>query len=224
MSRTSNTTRIREALETAIVNGTLAPGARIDPEALARDFGCSRTPIREALQQLQASGLVRVHSKQGTFVSEWNAEELAERFEAMAEIEGICARLAARRISEPELEALEARHQACLSLAGASAFDDYYSENTAFHVCIYEATHNAFLAAEARRLHAMLQPYRRMQLRARGRLTRSHAEHAEVMAAIRAGDGAAAEAAMRGHVLIQGDRFHDLVATLRSGAGRAAAG
>lgn len=215
MNTVPNVVRIREALEDAIVSGRFAPGARLDPEALAREFDCSRTPIREALQQLEASGLVRVAAKRGTFVSEWTVDELAERFEVMAELEAICARLAARRITEAELTELEAAHEACRRQSEAGDIDAYYAENSTFHHCIYRATHNAFLEREASRLHAVLQPYRRMQLQVRNRMARSLAEHDAVMAAIRAGDDQAAAEAMRNHVVIQGDRFHDLLAALR---------
>lgn len=216
MTTVSNTTRIREALENAIVDGRFAPGTKLDPVALEGEFQCSRTPVREALQQLEASGLVRIHAKRGTFVSEWTMEELAERFEAMAELEATCARLAARRITNDELKELETRHEACRQLAEADKFDDYYAENSAFHSCIYNATHNAFIAQEAMRLHAMLQPYRRTQLKVRNRIARSFKEHAAVVEAIRNGADAAAADAMRDHVLIQGDRFHDLLAALRA--------
>jgi DNA-binding GntR family transcriptional regulator len=215
MNTVPNVVRIREALENAIVSGRFAPGAKLDPEALAREFDCSRTPIREALQQLEASGLVRVAAKRGTFVSEWTVDELAERFEVMAELEAICARLAARRITEAELAELEAAHEACRRQSEAGDIDAYYAENSTFHHCIYRATHNAFLEREASRLHAVLQPYRRMQLQVRNRMARSLAEHDAVMAAIRAGDDQAAAEAMRNHVVIQGDRFHDLLAALR---------
>lgn len=215
MNTVPNVVRIREALEDAIVSGRFAPGAKLDPEALAREFDCSRTPIREALQQLEASGLVRVAAKRGTFVSEWTVDELAERFEVMAELEAICARLAARRITEAELAELEAAHEACRRQSEAGDIDAYYAENSTFHHCIYRATHNAFLEREASRLHAVLQPYRRMQLQVRNRMARSLAEHDAVMAAIQAGDDQAAAEAMRNHVVIQGDRFHDLLAALR---------
>lgn len=218
MSVVPNVVRIREALENAIVDGRYPPGARLDPEALAREFDCSRTPIREALQQLEASGLVRVAAKRGTFVSEWSVEELAERFEVMAELEATCARLAARRITDAGLIELEAAHEDCRRLAEAGAVDAYYAANSAFHACIYRATHNAFLEREALRLHAVLQPYRRMQLQVRNRMARSFAEHDAVVAAIRDGDDAAAADAMRDHVVIQGDRFHDLLAAVRQGA------
>ncbi len=212
-----NALRIRNALENAIVEGIYAPGQQIDPEALEREFDCSRTPIREALFQLESSGLVRVMPKRGTFVSSWTAAELAERFEAMAETEASCGRLAARRITEAEMQAFEKIHSECNALAAAGDTDGYYRHNSLFHHCIYRATHNAFLEQEAARLHAMLQPYRRMQLRVRGRLSRSFTEHDAVVAAIRAGDGEAAAAALRDHVIVQGDRFHDLLSALRQG-------
>ena len=216
MSNVSNTLRIRESLENAIVDGRYVPGTKLDPIQLAGEFGCSRTPIREALQQLEASGLVRIHAKRGTFVSEWNVEELAERFEVMAELESTCARLAARRITNEELAELVSLHERCRRMAEDERYDDYYAENSAFHACIYTATHNSFLAQEALRLHAMLQPYRRIQLRVRNRMKRSYNEHEAVVCAIRNGDDSAASEAMRAHVLIQGDRFHDLVAALRT--------
>ncbi|OWV37130.1 hypothetical protein CDZ95_27725 [Mameliella alba] len=122
----------------------------------------------------------------------------------------------ARRITREELAELEARHEACRQLAEEERTDDYNAENSAFHACIYRATHNGFIAKEAMRLHAMLQPYRRIQLQVRNRVKRSFEEHEAVVTAIRNGDDAAAEKAMRDHVLVQGDRFHDMLAALRS--------
>lgn len=222
MTRLSTVERIRESLENAIVDGRFLPGEKLDPEALAREFGVSRTPIREALQQLETSGLVRVAAKRGTFVSEWSVEQLAERFEMMAEIEASCARLAARRITEAELAELEAVHRSCRDLAERGEVDAYYFENSRFHACIYQATHNSFLAEEARRLHSMLQPYRRMQLQVRNRMSRSFDEHDAVVRAIRDGRAEEAAEAIRAHVIIQGDRFYDLVAALRQRPARAA--
>ena len=215
MASVPNTLRIRRALEDAIVEGRFLPGTRLDPEALEEEFACSRTPIREAFQQLEASGLVRVMPKRGTFVSQWSPEELAERFEVMAEIEASCGRLAARRITEAELDTFRQVHDDCRRLAEAGEVEAYYGRNSEFHHCIYRATHNAFLTQEAARLHAMLQPYRRMQLQVRNRMGRSFAEHNAIVAAIEAGDPDAAAQALRDHVIVQGDRFHDLIAVLR---------
>lgn len=224
MIRVPNAVRVRRVLENAIVDGRYLPGSRLDPEALAQEFECSRTPIREALQQLEASGLVQILPKRGTYVSEWTAADLAERFEVMAVVEATCAKLAARRITDAEMAEFEAVHESCRQLAEAGEVEAYYLRNSDFHHCIYHATHNAFLEQEAMRLHAMLQPYRRMQLQVRNRMARSFAEHDAVVAAIRTGDGEAAAEAMRAHVVIQGDRFHDLLAAMRQGDRKVSAG
>ncbi|KGJ06255.1 AsnC family transcriptional regulator [Paracoccus halophilus] len=207
---------IRDTLENAIVDGKLLPGERLDPEALAAEFGCSRTPIREALQSLESSGLVQVQPKRGTFVTKLGVPELAERFEVMAELEAMCARLAARRASTPEIETIQNAQKACARAVETGDSDAYYYENIAFHHAIYAASRNAFLEAEALRLQAMLQPYRRRQLQFRGRMMRSLDEHQRVVDLIAAGDAEGAASEMRNHVVIQGDRFHDLVASMRA--------
>ncbi|MDT0501418.1 GntR family transcriptional regulator [Halomonas sp. PAR7] len=219
----SNAQRLRDALEDDIINGRRAPGERLDADALYHEFGVSRTPVREAVQQLVASGLVTVSPKKGTFVARIGIDELIEMFEVMAELEGMCGRLAARRIDQAELEALRQAHERCEVAARAGDSDDYYYENEAFHDCIYLASHNGFLAGEARQLKQRLKPYRRLQLQVRQRLMSSLEEHRDIVAAIESGDAAGAEQALREHVLIQGERFSDFVSSVRRfGLGREA--
>lgn len=213
--RRSNAQRLRDELEDDIINGRLMPGERVDPEALALRFGVSRTPIREAIQRLAASGLVRVVPKRGTFVAKVGLTELIEMFEVMAELEGMCGRLAARRITAEQIEQLQAALTRCRTAAAEDSPDDYYYENESFHRCIYTAGRNNFLASESRRLHDRLKPYRRLQLRVRHRTKRSLQEHEGIVASIVAGDENLAEQRMRDHVLIQGERFSDLVANMR---------
>lgn len=207
--------RLRDLLEDAIVEGHYAPGDRLDPEALARQYQCSRTPIREALTQLSASGMVKVAPKRGTFVARLSVTELVERFEVMAELEGMCGRLAARRMSDEMLTALQKAQAACRQCMIKGDINGYYYENGEFHRLIYEGSHNAFLALEARRLHAMLKPYRRLQLHARHRLESSWCEHERIVEALIAGDADTAQRESREHVLLQGERFNDLVASMQ---------
>lgn len=210
------THRIRVALENAIVDGRYQPGDRIDPEQLAAEYGCSRTPVREALQALEASGLLVVQPKRGTFVTRLDVTQLMERFELMAELEAFCAELACRRASDAHLAQIAASVAACEAAADRHDAESYYNENTVFHQAIYGATGNSFLQSEALRLQAVLQPYRRRQLQARGRLQRSLEEHRQIEAAIRAGDAAAARRVMTDHVLVQGERFRELAVMLGS--------
>ncbi len=215
MAKVSQAQRLRDLLEDAIVAGRFLPGERLDPDALALEYACSRTPIREAIQQLAVSGMVQVVPKRGTFVTRLSVSDLVERFEVMAELEGLCGRLAARRITDDEHAALRSALGACRTRAEQHDINGYYYENSVFHHCIYGASHNQFLAQEAARLHALLQPYRRLQLQVRQRVENSLAEHEQIVAAIEAGDGERADALLREHVLVQGERFNDLVASIR---------
>ena len=211
----SQAQRLRQTIEDEIVSGHLSVGSRLDEAQLAERFGVSRTPIREALLQLAVTGLVEAKPRKGTIVSAPEPQHLLAMFETMAEIEAACGRFAARRIVPADESALDAALSACASAAQAGDFEGYYQENYVFHSVVYRACHNGFLCEQARLLHRRLAPYRRLQLRARQRLGQSLAEHAGIVAAIRAGDEAEAGERLRAHVVVQGDRFADLVASLR---------
>jgi DNA-binding GntR family transcriptional regulator len=133
----------------------------------------------------------------------------------MAELEGFCGRLAARRVTPDVLAAIRATVDACEAAAHAGDSDGYYRENEHFHHMIYTASGNEFLAAEAQRLHRRLQPFRRMQLRVRGRMVQSLTEHRQILDALEAGDCATAETVLRDHVAVQGGKFNDLMASYK---------
>lgn len=212
----SHTQYLRDRLEDAIINGRLKPGDRIDTEALSRQYGVSRTPIREAIHQLSASGLVRVEPKRGTFVAELGLARLIEMFEVMSELEGMCGRLAAKRINDDEAKALKKALESCREEAASGNTDSYYYCNERFHHLIYEMSHNSYLASEAGSLHDRLKPYRRLQLRMRNRVSRSFSEHEEIVDAILAGNSERAEQRLKAHIQIQGERFTDFVSSLKA--------
>ncbi|MCJ2081759.1 GntR family transcriptional regulator [Methylobacterium sp. J-090] len=208
--------RLRQTIETEIVDGRLAIGARLDETELAERFGVSRTPIREALLQLAMTGLVEIKPRRGALVSAPDPQLLIAMFETMAEIEAACGRLAARRLVPSDEADLKASLAACRVAAEAHDPEAYYGENYIFHTVVYRACRNAFLAEQARLLHRRLAPFRRMQLRARHRLGQSLAEHEAIVAAIVSGNETEASELLRAHVIVQGDRFSDLVASLRA--------
>lgn len=214
--------RLRERLEEDILTGHLPPGARLEETALAGRFGVSRTPIREALLQLSAAGLIDNRPRRGAVVAEIGPRRLVEMFAVMAELEALCARLAARRADPDDVARIRADHEACRAAAEALDVEAYYRLNETFHVAIREAARNGFLFEECDALQRRLRPYRRLQLRARGRVARSFAEHEAVVAAIEAGEGNAAADAMRDHVAVQGERFADLLSSLEEPPARAA--
>jgi DNA-binding GntR family transcriptional regulator len=206
--------RLREQIEEKIATGKLLPGQHLDETELASEFGASRTPIREALIQLASNGLVQIRPRRGAVVAMVSPHEIVEMFEVMAELEAMCARLAARRMSAAEHAKLLEAHQACSSAYEAHDPDEYYYRNEVFHHTIFAGSHNHFLAEQAGALSRRLRPYRRLQLRVRDRMQHSFAEHDAVVKAIIEGDGQKAADLLRGHVAVQGQRFTDLVASM----------
>ena len=197
-----------------IAVGELAPGTHLDETFLAGKFGVSRTPVREALIQLSSMGLIVLRPRRGALVTEIGPHQLVEMFECMSELEASCGRLSARRMSEAEQAQLLAAHIACKSARDANDPDDYFYRNEAFHHAIYDGSHNNFLAEQTRSLQRRLRPYRRLQLRVRNRIDKSYREHDAVVQAILAGDGDTAATLLRAHVMVQGERFADLISSL----------
>ncbi|MDE4174205.1 GntR family transcriptional regulator [Phaeobacter sp. PT47_59] len=209
---------IAEELEERIFDGTFSDGDRLDEVRLAQQFGVSRTPLREAFQRLALSGLVELIPRRGAFVRQPGPVELMEMFEVMAELEAVCGRLAGKRISDRALAELNDANAKCQAALAAQDSDAYYVENERFHHILYRESGNSFLQQEACKLHKRLKPFRRQQLRFRGRLAQSMAEHEAVVQALTHGDGEAAAAVLREHVAVQGEKFHTLMASLKSAA------
>jgi DNA-binding GntR family transcriptional regulator len=207
-------TDLRAAIENDILTGAIAPDARLDEASLARRFGVSRTPIREALQALAASGLVELRPHRSAIVRAPDFRRLIEMFELMAEIESLCARQAARRLRPADREALAAALEACRAAADHGDTDAYYYENERFHQAIYAASQNGFVAEQALALQRRLASYRRLQLRVRNRMLTSFAEHEAIVEAILTGNEELAGQRLRGHVMVQSERFGDLLSGL----------
>ncbi|MGR9296045.1 GntR family transcriptional regulator [Rhizobium leguminosarum] len=193
--------RIRNALTDEIAAGRLAAGAALDEQQLADRFGASRTPVREALRQLAAGGLVELRARRGGVVARMTPERIMEMFETVAEIEAVCVRLATYRMTPLERSRLIELHELSEPIVQAGNFDAYDSFNRQFHETIYRATHNGFLAEQAIAIRNRLNAFRRTQLRQGERLSRSRDEHEAIMQAIAEGDGEMASRRMRAHML-----------------------
>ena len=205
--------KIRDSLEQRIVEGELGNGKRLDETELSSFYGVSRTPVREALQRLAESGLAEHLPRRGTFVRSPSLSQLVEMFEVMAELECMAIRLAARRATAKDIDALEKDNETCRAAVAADDTKKYYEVNARLHGRIYQMSGNSFLASEARRLHDRLRPFRRLQLRVRGRMEESMAEHDIILAALRDGDADRAMETMKKHITIVGVRFNDLVSS-----------
>lgn len=188
------------AVADQIVTGILRPGDRLDEVSLAERYDVSRTPVREALGQLGAMGLVDRRPNRGAIVTVMTQEHLASMFESMAELEAICARFAAERMTPLERAVLEREHVASCKLVQDSAEEEYESHNVQFHTRLYEGAHSKHIFELATMTRSRLSPFRRAQFRLRGRLAKSWEEHDAIVTAIMRADGATASEAARTHV------------------------
>lgn len=193
------------AISDLIISGELQPGAKLDEGGLATRFQVSRTPVREALRQLCAMGLVERPPNRSAVVTNVSGEFLSSMFEAMAELEAICARLSAERMTEQERAELTSLHQQSLDIVRGGQAEDYASFNTEFHNRLYSGAHNAHIQETVLQTRARLAPFRRAQFRLEGRLQHSWDEHDSIVTAILTKDGAAASCAAYSHVSIVGD-------------------
>jgi DNA-binding GntR family transcriptional regulator len=205
---------LRLQIADEIVRGALAPGSALDETELAERFKVSRTPVREAIRQLAASGLVESRPHRGAVVARPDEERLVGMFEAMGELEALCAGLAAERMLPAERSALETTHEKLRTLIHVGDPQSHHEANEAFHGVIYAGAHNDYLAEMAVATRVRVQPFRRAQFRNLGRLAKSYAEHDRVVEAILRGDRAAATAAMHDHILTVREEYEAYMQSL----------
>jgi DNA-binding GntR family transcriptional regulator len=205
---------LRLQLADDIVRGVLAPGATLDETELAHRFSVSRTPVREAIRMLGASGLVEVRPHRAAVVAKPDHEHLIGMFEAMAELESLCAGHAAERMTGIERRDLEDIHERLRVLIQEGDPQRYHEMNEAFHACVYAGAHNAYLAELTLMTRARVQPFRRAQFRLIGRLAKSHVEHDRVVQAILRGERTTAAQVMYQHIIKVRDEYEHYLETV----------
>ncbi|MES2712108.1 MAG: GntR family transcriptional regulator, partial [Pseudomonadota bacterium] len=192
--------QLAAGLAEQIVAGARPPGAALEEVQLAAEFGVSRTPVREALRQLGATGLVEHRPRRGAVVARPDAQRLHGMFRVMAELEALAATLCAASMAARDRRALDQLHAAMAEMVRQSRLAEYRDANVDFHRRLYAGAGNAYLAELAGITRQRLAPFRASQLEAPERLQKSHAEHGEILTAIARADGAAAAAAARRHL------------------------
>ncbi|WP_349963232.1 GntR family transcriptional regulator [Rhizobium sp. ZPR3] len=212
--RVSRSDELREALEEMIITGRLPPGARIDEGALVDQFQVSRTPMREAIKALIATGMLEVRPRQGVSVAAVSIPKLMEMFETMANLEGMCARYAARRATPEEIARLLEIQQRLEDELGAHNPDRFYEINAEFHDLLYDASHTEFIADQTRALRRRVSMYRKHVTYLPGRMEATIGEHGKIIDAIKANDPVAAATAAMDHLNLLGDDMVDFIARL----------
>lgn len=221
--RTRAAAEIVAAVEHQILRGELAPGERVDELALAKTFGVSRTPVREAVLELAAVGLVEQRAHRGAFVAEVTLEEIFDVYEVLSVLNGLCAKLAARRMDAAERAALVALHEEMAPLLAPADRERYMELDQRFHTMLIRNARNAALLDHISLCMKRIAPVRRTSMEMLGDMRIAHAEHGQLVQAIVAGDGDTAERIMIGHVALRAEHAKDLVARWKTRRASAAA-
>lgn len=201
-------------LEDDILSGKLPPGVRLDEQELAGRFKVSRTPVREALWHLASSGLIQMRRHQGALVKQHTITELIEMFQVMAELEGLAARLAARRMTSEEMAQLRQAHDLCRKRIDENDHEGFFKANNEFHDLIFSAARSQFLIEEARSLRRRVNPYRHYITYQPGRMQKSVEQHEAIVRAIESGNSEEAHTVMREHVNMLAEEASDFITTL----------
>ena len=204
-----------QSLEDDIVAGKLAPGQRLEEVLLAKRFGVSRTPVREALHMLTASELAEKIPNKGVYVSLATPDRLTAMFESMAELESMCGRLAAKRMTSKERYDLDKLHHDMAQTVRLGDRAAYETQNRAFHNTLYRGTHNDVLVDVTLSVRRRVAPFRRVQFQSLPRLASSHAEHQSIVDAILRGDHKTTEELLYAHIMAVHDISQDYLTSLR---------
>jgi len=191
---------VYDRLKDAIITGTLRPLERISENKVAADFGLSRTPVRQALQRLEAEGLIQVVPKRGSFVSRPTVEDILEIYQIRTPLEAVCARVAAERIEESQLALLDRLVRVEQARGPGRAADRSLRAAAQFHAVIYGCSRNQRMATLLVDLQNQVHRVRVLWPSTVARLGDTWSEHAAIVEALRARNGAAAERLMTEHL------------------------
>ncbi len=191
---------VLEAIREAIISGILKPRERLMEIQLAEELGVSRTPIREALRNLEMEGFIVMVPRKGAYVADISFKDIADVFEVRAALEGLAAGLAAERITDEELEEME---RLLVEKAEAIIKRDMkklVEVDTRFHETIYQASRNERLAVIINNLREQIQRYRATSLAFPGRMKQSLEEHRNIVEAIQSRNIQLARQVAQGHI------------------------
>ena len=203
---------IREILEHEIISGERLPGERLDEPQLTRQFNASRTPVREALVELATAGLIEMQPHRSAIVAEISVHQVIQLYEVLAELEGLSAKLATRRMTEEERSEFEKLHTKIGNKINDNNRDAFPALNKEFHDMIHRGAHNEILEAEIDGLNKRLAPYRRIFHNEPHNLKVPYEEHRRVVVAVRNRNEEQAAQIFKDHTALRADSITDFIA------------
>jgi DNA-binding GntR family transcriptional regulator len=192
--------QVAQRLRQMLVEGRIAPGAKLNERELAELLSVSRTPLREAIKMLAAEGLVELLPNRGAVAVSLGEEDILHTFEVMAGLEAQAGELAAERITEQELDEIRAMHFEMMAAYTRRDLSAYYALNARIHNAITAAARNPVLAQVYNQVNARLQALRFRSNQDGDKWKRALKEHEKMIEALAARDGAAMREVLLAHL------------------------
>ena len=192
--------QVRDRLREDILAGRLEPGTELSEVALAREFGTSRGPLREALGRLASEGLVTITPRRGAVVAQLSREEFIDAYQVREALETLAVRLAVPLMSDAEISHLRELCELMDRAARANEVHVFFETNNSFHEALVRGSRNRKLHDVHRMLVGQMVPYLPRSLELRGNLQQSVAEHQAILAAIEERDSERAARLLAEHI------------------------
>ena len=187
-------------LRALVIEGELAPGGRVPERALCERFQVSRTPLREALKVLASEGLLELLPNRGAMVSRLTIADVEEVFPVMGALEALAGELACANITEEELAEVQALHYQMVLHYTRGELPAYFRLNQAIHEKILAAARNRVLSSHYRSLSGRIRRARYLANMSKARWAKAVEEHAAILAALAARDGAGLSEILKAHL------------------------
>lgn len=192
--------RVFEKIRTDILEGRYKQGDELVECTIGKELGVSRTPVREAIRQLELEGLVKLIPNKGAFVTGISAKDVTDIYLIRSRLEGLSARMAAENITPEQLEAMEETIILSEYHAKKKHYEQVCQLDGQFHKLLYEASGSRILYSTLSDFHQYVQRVRKASIMTQMRLNKSGNEHKEILEAIRKKDGALAEQVASRHI------------------------
>ena len=211
ISRLALHDQVAARLRTMLVEGQIAPGAKLNERELCEQLRVSRTPLREAIKLLAAEGLVDLLPNRGAVAVKLTEADVLNTFEVLAMLEGMSGELAAQRISDGELAEVRALHYEMMACFARRDLSGYYRINARIHAAINDAAKNPVLTSTYRSINARVQSLRFRTNQNEAKWKSAVAEHERMLEALTARDAAALRKVLVEHLLRKRDTVLELM-------------
>ena len=192
--------QVAHRLRQMLVEGRIAPGAKLNERELSEVLNVSRTPLREAIKMLAAEGLVELLPNRGAIAVELSEADILNTFEVMAGLEALSGDLAAQRITQAELTEIKAVHFEMLAAYTRRDLPTYYRLNSAIHGAINAAAKNTVLTSTYKQVNARLQALRFRSNQDEEKWRAAMKEHDLMILALEARDPVALRSVLLNHL------------------------